>query len=228
MRPHYIACLAGSLDGRINPGGADSYVRMGSDHDIHHLMALRDQADALLMGGKTFRAYPKRHRALNDSYRPIHAILTRGGDFPATLPPDAPLFQETPPVPVTLFTQCLPNVALKKMYPDSVRWVAIGKTLTAGEIIATISESLAQQGCERVLVEGGGELLALTLEARVLERLYLTLCPVLLGGLHAPPLLQGQGFLLDSAPKTHLENLEKVAEELYLTLRIEYPEPPPG
>ncbi len=221
---HYTACLASSFDGKIAPAHTHQYVRIGSDRDISHLIRLRGEFDALLMGGSTFRAYPKRHKSEEGSHRPIHAILTRGGDnILAALPPESPLFKEQSSdqaVPIVVFAQRCPSIDQQAKYPDSIQWVETGET--ALQQLNIIDQTLHEMGCSNGLVEGGGQIMALFLEAKALREMYLTLCPLFLGGQDAPNLLSGTEFQLKDAPRMELMEVSQQGHELFLRVTFQY------
>lgn len=219
MRFH--ACLATSLDGKINPPGERQAVSLGTAQDRLHLQTLRQEADVLLFGGQTFRSYPKPHAALSDSHRPTHGIITRGEAITRQLPPESPLFtlpaSEAPPVMV-FSARPVPSCD-RAHYPAWVVWhVACGDPSAQ---VAAMASVLAAHGLSRPLVEGGGEIVGLFAQARALSRLYLTLCPLLLGG-DAPSLLSGVGFSRESAPRARIAALRHVGDEIFLTLELDY------
>ncbi len=216
-----FACLAASLDGRINPDGADRYVRMGSDEDIRHLMAVRDGADAIVMGGQTFRAYPKRHKSLDPEHRPIHAIVTRGRNLTSDIPPGSPLFQESPGIPVVIFTVGNPDAFIRTRYPKSVKWASLPED-NPRQAVEAITRTLEEHGCRSVLVEGGGHIVGMFLHAKALDHFHLTLCPLFLGGEYAPALFSGPGFRLEDAPRTEILSLIRHENELHLKLGLHY------
>ncbi len=217
--PQYTACLASSLDGKIAPASTGAYVRMGSDEDIAHLMRVRDGFDALVMGGATFRAYPKRHQCKNAEHRLLHAIISRGEELLEDLPPELPLFQDET-VPLVIFIGTLPDVSLRGTYSKHLEWLEIG--LEPEIQMKRIDEFFKGKGCERVLVEGGGHIMAMFLEAKKLKDMYLTLCPLFLGGSKASNLFNGAGFSVEKAPKTRILDLKQLENEIYLHLAFDY------
>jgi len=53
--------------------------------------------------------------------------------------------------------------------------------------------------------------------------LYLTVCPLFLGGADDPPLVSGAGFTVAEAPRTRVLSAEWLEQELYLHLAIDCP-----
>lgn len=220
MAMKVIACFATSWDGKIGPPETSHYVRLSSDEDIHHLKTLRDQADALLFGGETFRAYPKAHTGLDKelggkSKLPLHCILTRRFD----LPPEAPYFQNNPPVPTLV---CAPEEApdsLKSHYPSQVEWLATGSE----KPIRLILDHLASRGVQTVLLEGGGQIFNACLREHAVDELYLTLCPLLIGGnMNTPALLGSLNLPANETVRLQLLSVKPVADELFLHAKLHY------
>lgn len=79
-----------------------------------------------------------------------------------------------------------------------------------------ILEELAALGMHRVLVEGGGELNATFLEADLVTRAFITLCPWMIGGRESPTLFEGNGFLKNQFTAWKLQKWRRLKSELYL------------
>jgi 5-amino-6-(5-phosphoribosylamino)uracil reductase len=75
---------------------------------------------------------------------------------------------------------------------------------------------LAEDGHQTVLVEGGGEVLASFLDEDLLDELYVTICPCLIGGERAPTAVDGEGWPLAQRRRMELTDLERVGDELFL------------
>ena len=214
-----IACFAATLDGKIG-SSHNLRDRVGSKADLDHLLNVRNQADAILCGGGTFREYKKVRRGSHQTtpaQTPLQCVMTR--DF--NLPPEAGLFSADPPVPTIIFSPTEAPLPLREKYPSHVEWLA---TPTAGaEQVAFILDTLQARGIQTLMVEGGGHIMNLFLEARAVHELYLTVCPLLLGGTTDPSLVTGPGFAVPHAPRCEILELEKVENELYLHLALSYP-----
>ena len=203
-----FACMAVSLDGKIAPAHTGRFVAIGSKHDLEHLNRLRNEADAVIFGAETFRAWPKPHRASDPDLRLHHFIMSRSMD----LDPQAELFQQ-PDFPVTVFT---PNV--ERVYlPEHVNRV----TLRPGEkAVPFILKHVQSLGFKALLLEGGGQIMHQFIESRALEELYLTIVPKVMGRPQAPGLL-GNRML---TAQTEIQVLRHIQHEgeTYLHLKINY------
>lgn len=203
-----------TVDGKLATAAYD-HLDFSSREDRRYMSVLRAQADAVLVGGRTFRNWPRplveRLSALGPGDAPpdragpmINAVLTRRGvvgESPAPRWPD-------------------PRVKLLVFGPPELdaraHREAFGAEVCArGEPdVGWVLDELQARGCRSVLVEGGGELIAAVLAAGRLCELFVTVAPVLLGGREAPTLVDGPGF---SAPvDLRLQGLREVDGEVFL------------
>lgn len=172
----FTGCLAASIDGRIHPEISDGYTQLGSQWDIHHLKTRRDEADAILIGGETFRQYPSLHRGHKST--PWIGILTTGGDgMLQAINPKAPLFTmpQDEQVPVVIFTKEPVDPEIVEGFPPQVSIVCVGNT---PELLV---ETYRQRGASNVLCEGGGQVIGWLCQHQLLHKLWLTVTPHLLG-----------------------------------------------
>lgn len=209
-----IACLASTLDGKIashhNPES-----RFGSAEDLTHLQTVRNQADAILCGGETFRQYSKVRQGNRQDKPPWQCILTKS----LHLPPQAGVFhQKETHGRVIVFSPKKPDQAIKRMYPQHIQW----QSICSNNTVLSLLESLEQRHVKTLLIEGGGEVLSLFMEHQQLHEFYLTLCPLFLGGTSSPSLLSGHGFSIKNAPRTTLIKQEVHNNELFLHLKLSY------
>lgn len=213
-----IACLATSLDGRI-ASATNLRDRIGSRADLEHLLTVRNQADAILCGGETFRQHRRVRKGNKNPKIPVQCILTQHFH----LPPDSPMFTETmqatPAVPVFIFSPTPAPESIRTQYPSHVQWITTEQENPA----LVVMKTLAQEGIQTLMVEGGGYVMNLFLQAQAIDELYQTICPLLLGGKQDPGLVSGPGFRVAEAPRTQVLSCEWKGEELYLHLKLSYP-----
>jgi 5-amino-6-(5-phosphoribosylamino)uracil reductase len=218
-----IACFASTLDGKI-ADKTHPRDRIGSKADLAHLLNVRNQADAILCGGETFREYPNLRRGSQTQQIPLQCLLTQSFD----LPREAPLFRDSlktdPPTPILVFSPEPAPPDVKNSYAANMEWITTGPASP----VPVILETLEKRGVQTLLVEGGGHIMHMFLKAKAVEELYLTLCPLFLGGMDDPSLVTGTGFTVAEAPRTEVLDSRWEGQELYLHLRIVYPEATPG
>ena len=216
--PRIISNSAISLDGKLTTF-AHERVGLGTQEDWRRLHQLRASADAVLVGGRTFRTWglPFLEQApyftgIAVGRRPIiNAVLTRRGVVAEAL--QHPAWPD-------------PRVQLWVLGPtdlDALEHVqklgAIVKT-TAKPTLTWAIQELVALGCETILLEGGGDRLFQALEANLLHELYVTLTPMLVGGAHSPTLVDGAGFLFGQRRKLRLLNLDHLGDEVFFHYEV--------
>lgn len=207
-----------SVDGKLATA-AYGHVEIGSSEDRRFMHVLRAQADAILVGGRTFRSWPRpqaeRLSALGpDDPRPdrigpmINAVLSGRGlvvERPAPRWPDARvrLIVFGPPELDVADHQGAFGAEVRTRQAADVGWVL---------------DELQGMGCRSVLVEGGGTLIAAIMETGRLQELFVTVAPLLLGGRDAPTLLDGAG--LDAPVELRLRGVRPFGEEIFLHYEV--------
>ncbi len=175
-RPLVAVKLATSLDGRIATASGHSRWITGPRARLagHRLRATHD---AVMVGSGTVLADDPRLTCrlpgLEDR-SPVRIVADRR----LRLSPDARLLAETPRIPLWILTRADPQ-------PDAVRALetAGAEVLPVAEpFLANALARLAERGITRLLVEGGGELVAALLREDLVDRLHLATAPLLLGG----------------------------------------------
>lgn len=213
-----IACFAATLDGRIG-SATNLNDRIGTRADLQHLLTIRNQADAILCGGETFRQHPTVRKGNQQAHAPLQCLLTQTFN----LPPEAKLFQDsfnsTPAVPLLIFSPQPAPEALQAQYPAHTEWLTTGPQ----NPVPNILEILKAKGVQTLMVEGGGHVMNLFLQEQAIHELYLTVCPLLLGGKNDPGLVTGAGFRVADAPRTEVLSADWIEQELYLHLKLHYP-----
>ncbi|MCF7825708.1 MAG: RibD family protein [Candidatus Marinimicrobia bacterium] len=203
--------MATSLDGKIGPANVDRFVPIGSRYDMENLIALRDDADGILFGASTFRAWPKVHQGNDPQKIAHHFIMSRS----LNLDFRAELFQN-PEIPITIYSGS-ENTTPNQSPPVHVEIISIPDQ--PGQI-DLILKHVAQCGVKSLLIEGGGHILHKFITAQVLEELYLTLVPAVIGDEMAPALLGGQH--LAALPHIKIRNSRQIGNEIFLHLELQY------
>ncbi len=205
-----VSNTAISLDGRINTRER-RFTFFGSARDHARMSRLPAEADAVLVGGSTFRNWP--HPSLPDE--PDRAALT------------APVWNVivTGSLDVPVSPEFLGERAVRPLFVTRAGSVPSD---FAAEVeawrgdgnppVAWIVERLAARGIERLLVEAGGDLLFQFLTAAAIDVMHVTLCPVVVGGA-APSLADGAGFDRADLRRLRLVASEVEGDEVFLHYR---------
>lgn len=195
-----------SLDGRIGTV-SDDHFNVGTDEDRRRMGLLRARADAVFIGGQTFRMGPEPIVEPEQLRRPgvrrplINAVLTRRGLVECIdeswKGADAELHVFGPEL------NAEPHRSLGAQYHVAITPV-------------DVLDRLKELGCESVLVEGGGDLIFQLIKADRIDTIYMTLAPRIIGGVGAPSLADGVGFSSEEIRNFRLIDVEQVGDELYL------------
>ncbi|MTJ52901.1 RibD family protein [Anabaena sp. UHCC 0253] len=221
-RPHTTVVLAMSADGKI----ADfkrSPARFGSRADKAHLERQIAAADAVLIGAATLRAYGttmiiseptllQQRITENQHPQPVHIVISHS----ANLNPDIKFFQQ--PVRRWLLTTSLGACFWQE--GSTFEKVLVFETLTGEIDILAALKYLASLQITRLAVLGGGQLVASFLASDLIDEIWLTICPLIIGGSTATSPVEGTGFLSHLAPKLQLLEVSTVEQEVFLHYRL--------
>lgn len=207
-----ISNTAISLDGRINTA-EDRTAFLGSKKDHAMMNTLRAQADAVLIGGATFRRWRHPIHPIFDSPQPAHpplwnVVVTR--NLPEL---DAAYLNEPRIKPLFL----APASSARRDFLAPVELYSEGGSDIP---VAWILNVLAQRGVKTLLVEAGGDFLFQFLAADALDEMYVTLCPRLIGGVNSPSIVDGAGFTLSTMRRLKLESADVQDDEIFLRYRV--------
>ncbi|OUL36656.1 riboflavin deaminase [Nostoc sp. T09] len=239
-RPHTTVILAMSADGKI----ADfrrSPARFGSKADKAHLEKQIAASDAVLFGAGTLRAYGttltvshptllQRRTQEGKSTQPVHIVITQS----ANLKPEIHFFKQ--PIKRWLLTtragaiswqgreQSLPTTGgTAKDCAAKFEQILVFETPNGKIDTPAALKHLASLHITRLALLGGGELVASMLELDLIDELWLTVCPLILGGANAPTPVSGAGFLANLAPRLQLLEVHQVEQEVFLHYRLQRP-----
>lgn len=197
QRPYVVAKMAQSLDGRIALGnGVSQWISGPQARAFGHL--LRAQSEAILVGSATVLEDAPRLtcRLPGAEGTPLRVIVDRRQRIPSAHP--------------TLQQEGTTVVATRTRRWEDAPGVEVWVQDDEGDNLSWLMARLAERGVRRLLVEGGGTLLAALLTQRLVDRLYVVSAPLVIGAEGRP----GVGLLgLES-----LEGLRRwvIVERLHL------------
>lgn len=166
-----FAQLGQSLDGRIaTASGASRYIT--GPEDLLHLHRLRALADAVVIGAGTATSDdPALTVRRTDGDNPTRVIVDTHGRVPEHLG----VFHDQAAPTLLLHPAGQPRRA-----PGDAECVAVPHN-GHGLAPAAIITALAERGLGRILIEGGGITVSRFLAAGLLDRLHVTVAPLIIG-----------------------------------------------
>ena len=215
-RPYVVSNMVSTADGRATLGGRTEAISSETDRNLFH--ALRAQVDAVMVGTGTIaieRYGPlarrpevrERRRALELPESPVCVTASRSMELPV----DAPLFQD-PDSHVIVLTNsdrepppCRCRLTVERLPGDELDLTAATKVLRE------------RHGVRALLHEGGPTLLAAMLAVGVVDELFLSLSPMLVGG-GEPSVVEGTA--LEEPLRLALVSVLEAESFLYLRYRI--------
>jgi len=168
-RPQFHLKMAASLDGRIaTPSGESKWIT--GEAARRHGHRLRASHDALLVGSNTVSADDPdltcRLAGLQD-HSPVRIVL----DSKAGMSPASKLATTARKVPVWLAcTSDAPQAARDALQAKGVEILETTADANGRVDVAVLARELGRRGLTRVLVEGGGEVAAAFLTAKLVDR----------------------------------------------------------
>ena len=173
-RPLTVGHLGQSLDGFIATPSGDSQFVTGGDN-ILHLHRMRALCDAVIVGAGTVAADdPQLTTCHVPGPNPLRVVL----DPERRLTPTFRLFTDRG-VP-TLYICGRSRLAKGESHIGTAGTAGIDEG-APGDEAAQVLTLLRARGCARIFVEGGGITVSTFLEANLLDRLQITVAPVLIG-----------------------------------------------
>ncbi|MGQ4649858.1 dihydrofolate reductase family protein [Lyngbya aestuarii] len=223
-RPQTIVVLAMSADGKI-ADKTRSPARFSTPVDRSHLEQQVAEADGVLFGAGTLRAYGTTLSVSNPQLlqlrsqqglplQPVQIVCSSSVEFDAELR----FFRQQ--VPRWLLTTATgAQRAQQSSIAGSFERILLVQTDQGKIDWNNALRQLVNLGIKRLAVLGGGELVASLLAADLIDELWLTICPLILGGATAPTPVEGEGFSLHLARHLELLSVQTVEQEVFLHYR---------
>lgn len=165
-----VGRLAQTLDGRIATRSGHSQW-IGGAGDIRHTHRLRALCHAVLVGAATVREDdPRLTTRQVPGPSPVRIVL----DANRRLGADFSLFCEGPPTLLVTATEGPDRHGIAEV-------LRIPRDAAGGLDLHALLHALAARGLSRIFVEGGGQTVSRFLAAGCLDRLHVTVAPMILG-----------------------------------------------
>ena len=217
-KPRVGVNMAMSADGKVSTYRRETFS-LGSAWDRRLMDVLRARADAVVIGARTLSldgwailvrdpAIRKRRAERRGRPHPLNVVVSTD----AKLPAKCEFFTYPDTEKLVITTRRAPEARVKRL-----RKIAEVAVLSRARIRARdVLDLLAARGARRVLVEGGGTLNFSFFREGLVDEIYITVTPRILGGAEAPTPVDGRGFLKNMQVRLRLASLRRRGDEIFL------------
>ncbi|THE63051.1 2,5-diamino-6-(ribosylamino)-4(3H)-pyrimidinone 5'-phosphate reductase [Salinadaptatus halalkaliphilus] len=218
---HVVVNAATSADGKLSSRRREQ-IAISGEADFARVDRLRADSDAVVVGVGTVTADDphltvkdsalcEQRRERGDPAQPARVVVDSSGKTPV----DAEILDDAATTYVCVSDRA--SRTRREKLAERATVVVAGEERV--DLTAAFDE-LEADGCEQVMVEGGGELIFSLIEAGLVDELRVFVGPKLIGGRDAPTLADGEGFVADF-PSLALESLERVDDGVLLRWVVE-------
>ena len=222
-RPYVTMNMAMTADGKITSAKRE-LPAFSSRQDKKMMDKYRAEADAILVGAGTLRADDPPLHVRDGEMREYRAALGKPEALlnvlvtaSASIDPTSRFFSEgLSSGRIVATVEDAPADRLARLKEVAELWVVGRGRVDLRELL----RRLAERGVERLLVEGGGELNWGFVRDDLVDELYVTIAPALLGGRDAPTLCEGEGLAMAEQRRLQLIAADVIDGEIYCRYRV--------
>jgi riboflavin-specific deaminase-like protein len=212
--------VATTADGKLAPA-TRQFVPFTTKRDQDLMLELRAEFDAVMSGAATVTGevtlgtggekYKTKRRKLGLKQEHIRVIVSGSG----SIDPKAHIFttrRASSPIIILTTARAGKKLPALQKAADAVH-ISKGKGLDFRAALAWLRK---EWGVKSLLCEGGGAVNGGLFLAGVVNEIYLTIAPTILGGRNAPTMADGAGFpKLANALPVKLKRQQRIGDELY-------------
>ncbi len=219
---HVVVNAAQSVDGKLATRRREQ-LRISGPEDFDRVDRVRAAADAVLVGVGTVLADDP-HLTLDEADRRVNRLKTGRSGHPARVVVDST--GRTPTDARILDDAATTYLLVSEATPTNRREAlsaAGAEVLVAGAErvdLAAGFDTLADHGIDRLMVEGGGEVIFSCFAADLVDELHVYVGSLVIGGGDAPTLADGEGFT-DAFPDLELTDAERLDDGIVLSYTVE-------
>ena len=233
QRPLITLNMASSIDGKITTFQREK-LRFSSDQDRELMEDLRSRADAILIGAGTLDAddpplilripeYQLQRQKLGKrTVNPINIVVSANLDFPIE---DSDFFNCPATERLVFTTTAAPRSSRIKL-SKYAHIIELAPTISRDVNLRVMVQVMYKLKIRSLLLEGGGNLNFAMLNHGLVDEIYLTLCPYVIGGMMSPTSVDGSGFSKELVKRLQLESSRVGSQgELFLKYKVKNHEP---
>jgi len=209
-RPHVILSAAMSIDGKIATRTHQS--KLSSKKDLARVHKLRKTVNAILIGKNTvFEDNPMLTIRFVKATNPIRVIL----DSKASIPLNSKIVRTARKIcTIIVVSKKASKKSIARLEEKGVDVIICGIRKIDLKELLTI---LQKRGIHKILLEGGGITNWYFLKERLVDEIFVTITPFILGGKNAVSLVEGFGFdKIYESSTFKLKEINRIKNEVVL------------
>ncbi|WP_136602433.1 2,5-diamino-6-(ribosylamino)-4(3H)-pyrimidinone 5'-phosphate reductase [Salinigranum halophilum] len=217
-----VVNAAMSVDGKLSTRRREQ-LKISGEADFDRVDRLRAAADAVMVGVGTVLADDP-HLTLDDDDRRVHRLRNGRPGNPARVvadsrgrtPLDARILDDAAETHL-LVTDAASESRREALASvgDHVRVHRVDEDESGHVDLGVGLAALESAGIDRLMVEGGGELISSLFGASLVDELSVYVGSLVVGGRDAPTLVDGEGFV-DAFPRLDLRDVERLDDGVVL------------
>jgi 2,5-diamino-6-(ribosylamino)-4(3H)-pyrimidinone 5'-phosphate reductase len=225
MKPFVQVNVAVSADGKLSTRERRQVKISGSD-DFNRVDALKSGADAIMVGiGTVLADNPSltiksaerigERLSLGKPEHPVRIVVDSRG----RTPPDAKMLHKGPGKRIIAVSRDAHDAKITLLKPYAEIIVAGDREVD----LQVLLEKLGEQGIGRLMVEGGGTLIAALFRLGLVNQLSMFIGNIIIGGKEAPTLADGAGWIReDEFSRLDLLSVQSMDEGVLINWRIRH------
>jgi 2,5-diamino-6-(ribosylamino)-4(3H)-pyrimidinone 5'-phosphate reductase len=226
MRPYVVVNVAMSADGKLSTRERRQ-VRISGKQDFNRVDRLKAGSDAVMVGigtvladdpSLTVKSEECRQYRLKKGFpdNPARIVV----DSRARIPPGASVLHKGSGLRIVAVSEKADPARVDSL-KTSATVISAGKEEVD---LAALMDELGALGIRRIMVEGGGELIAGMIKAGLVNEICTFIGNMIIGGKDAPTLADGEGFLAeDEFPRLTLIGTRRIEDGVLLHWKVEPP-----
>ena len=209
-RPKIILSAAMSIDGKISTTLGDS--KLSSKNDLKRVHKLRSQVDAILVGTNTIQNDdPLLTVRYVKGKNPTRIILNSLGNISMKYK----IFKTAKKIhTIIACSEKISKNNKKRLENNSIEIINTGKNSINLKKLLSL---LYKKNIKSILLEGGGVTNWEFIKQNLVDEIFVTVTPFIVGGENSISLVEGIGFSkISHSPKFHLKKVSRLRDELVL------------